>query len=125
MAVTLLICLWALAPPSNIQVFDTPNDGGGSITVQWQVSPDDADLTGYEIYRSEDGENYEMVGFMGRRRTSYDDETTDGTVYYYKIAALADTVRAFSSAWNLVRSRKGSVRRFPDMPLLSTDLAPP
>jgi hypothetical protein len=104
MIVSLLICLWALAPPSNVRGFDTPNDGGGSITIQWDLSPDDADLTGYEIYRSEDADTYEMVGFMGRRRTAYNDETEDGITYQYKVAALADTTRAFSEASTAITS---------------------
>lgn len=96
MIVSLLICLWTIAPPTNVRAFDTPNDRGESITVQWDLSPDDANLSGYEIYRSDDGGPFTMVGFIGRRRTAYDDETENGISYQYKIAALADTVRAYS-----------------------------
>lgn len=93
-----LVGLFALAPPTNIQAYDTPSDGGGAITVTWQLSPDDSILDGYEIHRSEDDIDFTMVGFAGRGRHRYEDNTEDGRTYYYKIAALADTVRAFSES---------------------------
>jgi hypothetical protein len=101
----LLIALIGLAPPGQVQAYDSPNDGGGAIMVQWQISPDDAILSGYEIYRSEDQENYQMVGFIGRRKTAYEDDTEDNVNYTYKVAAFADTVRAFSRASNIAMSK--------------------
>ncbi len=92
----LLITIFCLAPPTNVHACDTPNDGGGSITIRWQLSPDDQTITGYEIYRSEDGREFTKVGFIGKGRTSFEDNTEDGQKYYYKIAALQDTNRAFS-----------------------------
>lgn len=86
----------ALAPPTGVRANDTPDDGGGAITVEWQLSPDDARLDGYEIYRSEDGVDYEKVGFIGRGRSRYEDETEDGKNYFYKVTALLDAERIFS-----------------------------
>ena len=97
MMVTLfLVGLFALAPPTDVQASDTPGDGGGAITVEWQLSPDDNMIDGYEIHRSEDGVDFVMVGFAGRGRRRYEDSTEDSREYYYKVAALADTARAFS-----------------------------
>ncbi|HEC79333.1 MAG TPA: hypothetical protein ENI34_09405 [candidate division WOR-3 bacterium] len=93
-----LTALFGLAPPSNTTAYDTPNDGGGSITVEWQLSPDDAILEGYEIYRSEDGIDFKKVGFIGKNRRVYKDETEDGKKYFYKVAAVIDTARAYSEA---------------------------
>jgi hypothetical protein len=45
-----------IAPPSDLEVKDTPNDGGGSLTLSWKLSPDDGeefgDVDGYEIFRA-------------------------------------------------------------------------
>lgn len=105
MTLILLTAIFALAPPGQVRAFDSPNDGGGAIIIQWQLSPDDAMLSGYEIYRSENEEDYLMVGFLGRGRDTYEDDTDDNAVYTYKVAALADTVRAFSVISNEAASK--------------------
>ena len=96
MTLLLLYATLALAPPTGIQAYDTPDDGGGSINIEWQLSPDDAQIDGYEIYRSEDGVDYVKVGFIGKSRSLYQDQTEDGIMYTYKVAAVSDTLRAFS-----------------------------
>lgn len=92
----ILCALMGLAPPTNVRAYDTPDDGGGSINIEWQLSPDDAQIDGYEIYRSEDGVNFTKVGFIGKNRSLYQDQTEDGVTYTYKVAAVSDTLRAFS-----------------------------
>lgn len=98
----LLLGLFALAPPSDVKAYDTPDDGGHAITVDWNLSSDDASLVGYEIYRSEDGTTYEKVGFIGKGKTEYNDEESEdnvllnGTPYFYKVAAVMDTMIAYS-----------------------------
>jgi hypothetical protein len=92
----LLAGIFTLAPPTNVVVHDTPDDGGGAITIEWKLSPEDASIEGYEIYRSENGTDYEKVGFIGRGHTSIEDETHDGVLYQYKVAAALDTTRALS-----------------------------
>jgi len=92
----LLAGIFALAPPTAVHVYDTPDDGGGAITVEWQLSTDDAQLQRYEIYRSENGTDYEKIGLMGRGRNQFEDETEDNKQYYYKIAAVSDTIIAYS-----------------------------
>jgi hypothetical protein len=94
----LLSTLIAIAPPTNIRAYDTPDDGGEAIMVEWELSQDDALLEGYEIYRSEDGVEYEKVGFIGKGRTTYEDETEDGIKYFYKIATLKEEERTYSEA---------------------------
>lgn len=100
MVTILLISLFALAPPFNVRASDAPNDGGGSIIVEWETSPDGADITGYEIHRSEDGVNFNRIGFRGKRRTRFEDNTEDGKSYWYKVAAVQDTIKAFSGVSN-------------------------
>jgi hypothetical protein len=45
-----------------------------------------------------------MVGFLGRGRTHYEDNTQDGQEYFYKVAAGADTAKAFSQSTTAVTS---------------------
>lgn len=92
----LLAGIFALAPPTAVHAYDTPDDGGGTITVEWQLSMDDSQVQRYEIYRSDNGTDYEKIGLMGRGRNQFDDETEDSRQYYYKVAAVSDTVRAYS-----------------------------
>lgn len=50
--------LWAqatLAPPQQLQVFDTPSDGGGSLTATWASSPTDSASGKYQILLHEGG----------------------------------------------------------------------
>ena len=101
----ILAGVFALAPPTGVNTYDTPNDGGGSITVEWQLSPDDGTIEGYEIYRSLVGEEYEAVGFVGSGRNRYDDETEDGVSYIYKVATLVGTERAYSEPSTPVTSK--------------------
>ncbi len=42
-----------LAPPQDLRVFDTPSDGGGSLTVLWSLAPYDSATTRYQILLSE------------------------------------------------------------------------
>ncbi len=104
MIAIILSAIFSLAPPEDIRAYDTPNDGGGSITIEWRLSPDDQIITGYEIYRSENGTEFTKIGFIGRGRTSYEDNTEDQKIYYYKVAALKDTNRVFSAVSKPVSS---------------------
>ena len=79
-------------PPTQVTAADTPNDGGGSITVQWQLSEDDVEggnVSGYGIYRSPDAENYEYVGYVVGGTAEFRDTqgVEDGNPYYYKVVA--------------------------------------
>ncbi|UCF70493.1 MAG: hypothetical protein JSW49_09900 [candidate division WOR-3 bacterium] len=105
MTFVILSGIFALAPPTGVHAFDTPNDGGGAITIEWQISADDETIEGYEIYRSEDGKEFEPVGFVGRGRTQYEDDTDDTKEYVYKVAALQNSQTAHSEPTPPIRSR--------------------
>ncbi len=60
----MIVCVLSLCPsytsaqasitaPQDIHVFDTPNDGGGSLTVQWAPSPSDGPDTRYQVLAAE------------------------------------------------------------------------
>ena len=42
-----------LSPPQDLRVFDTPSDGGGSLTVLWSPAPDESATSKYQILLSE------------------------------------------------------------------------
>jgi hypothetical protein len=77
--------------PTEIKAFDTPNDAGENITIEWK-SPDDEQgiIEGFEIFRSEEKETgYEMAGFVGKGTEEFKNRVEDGVVYYYKVRAKA------------------------------------
>jgi len=79
-------------PPSQVRAEDTPNDGGGSITITWELSEDDSEdgkVNGYAIYRSTDGEEYEYVGYVFSGMSEYRDAegAEDNTAYYDRVVA--------------------------------------
>ena len=53
---------------TNIETFDTPNDAGENVTIQWKAQKDELGfIIGYEIFRSENKEaEYKIVGFVGK-----------------------------------------------------------
>lgn len=91
-------------PVSNLTAFDTPDDGGGSITLKWESPPKDAAkfLIRYEILRSEspDGK-YEQVGIVSRTDSTYvDSNVKDKKDYWYKVVAAyaVDTNALFAES---------------------------
>ena len=96
-------------PVPQLRAFDTPNDAGGSITLQWTLSASDRLLSqtparavggstfttpgvqGYRILRKVDGETERLVGRTGPQATSFIDATTfNGVSYTYRISPHDD-----------------------------------
>jgi len=81
------------APATDLKVFDTPNDGGASITISWKKSADDGgganNVRAYEIWRSSTpGRYFEKVGEVEAGIESFSDEKVkDGLNYYYIVKA--------------------------------------
>jgi len=87
------------APATNVQVADTRNDGGGSITVTWDASPDDHAGGKVKLYRilradavnGQPGEFSEVGDVPASGSKSYvnpDGNTTDGKQYFYRVTAV-------------------------------------
>jgi hypothetical protein len=82
------------APPTNVCVQDAPDDQGGAILVQWQLSADDGgglnNILIYNVYRapSEDGP-FDYVGSVGAGRNVFGDGGVEqnGVDYYYMVKA--------------------------------------
>jgi hypothetical protein len=101
---TLLI---AIGPPTNIIIRDTPNDHGKSITILWQLSPEDSIVRSYEIMRAKvEKESLSVIGsVVSGERCYIDDKVKDGEKYVYRIAAVSGTDRALSEISKSVSSR--------------------
>ncbi len=79
-----------ISSPDGVRVFDTPNDKGSSITIEWELSPNDSVVSRYEIFRS-DGEEYKSVGIAISGSNRYEDkDVVDGKEYWYRVTAIAD-----------------------------------
>jgi hypothetical protein len=56
-----------LFPPAQLRAFDTPNDAGGNITLEWKISPNDIPkslkFNGYNVFRSSNQDGpFELIG---------------------------------------------------------------
>lgn len=74
-------------PPTGLIASDIPNDKGDSIALSWNLSPDDGNVSGYVIYRSDNFEGqYLIVGEAERGIANYTDNTTQaGMTYWYVV----------------------------------------
>ncbi len=84
-----------LKPPIHIEVKDTPDDAGGSVTIRWEEQPvlENAVIQKYRILRasvenSVPGE-FIFVGEATNRATVFSDGSTDDdSTYVYKVEAV-------------------------------------
>jgi len=92
MNILLIFILAVVEPPGKLLVKDNPNDDGGKISIMWQLSPQDEEIDGYEIYRSEAGSPFEKITYVERGTTRFvDANTQDGIAYRYQIAAVKNS----------------------------------
>ncbi len=99
----LVLCGDNPASPVNLIGYDTADDDGGNITIEWDSSPDEysgeGDVQYYTIYRALSGNDYAVVGqvqAIGIDTTyHYEDDgdidnfdaPVDGSEYYFFVAA--------------------------------------
>jgi len=82
-----------LAPANDVTASDTPSDEGNSITITWELSPDDDRVSQYVILRSSPGlGSFEEVGKKSAGINQHVDEEglVRGNSYYYIIKAVDD-----------------------------------
>ncbi|MEO0073345.1 MAG: fibronectin type III domain-containing protein [candidate division WOR-3 bacterium] len=93
------------APPVGLQVFDTPNDDGRSLTLRWQPGPGAA-VESYVIMRADRDSLPVMVAALGGNETEYlDEDVVDNRPYRYWIGAVAGTDTAWSELSRVAVSR--------------------
>lgn len=91
-----------VAGPVNVRAFDTPNDGGKSITVTWGASPDQ-DVEFYEIERAvlpatSDSDFTSLGKAVGTERSYIDGNTDDAKEYKYRVVALKGAGSSFAES---------------------------
>lgn len=77
----------------NVEAVDNPNDDGGAVIVNWDLSVDDHEggkVTGYKILRSEEpeGDFVEVGDVSAGNNEFFDNSPDDGVDYFYKVAAF-------------------------------------
>jgi fibronectin type 3 domain-containing protein len=76
--------------PANIKAFDTPDDGGNSITVEWDGSGE-SDMISYTVLRASvaigDMEVVETIPADSNQYKYVDNKVERGNGYYYMIQA--------------------------------------
>jgi hypothetical protein len=95
---SVLVSQWAL--PS-IRAQDTPNDGGKSITIRWQV-PANLPVENLILERREKSGEVTVIASLPLGETGFTDEgVSDGKRYQYRLGAVsgADTVWSEMSGW--------------------------
>jgi hypothetical protein len=97
----------SFAPPTQITAVDNPNDAGSTIQVSWTISPDDSLLEGYVILRKEESDTaFQRIGSTTQGVSFFeDDETVDGNIYTYVIAAMRNNELYNSMPSNAASSR--------------------
>lgn len=92
-----------LAPVTGVTASDTPNDEGDSITITWELSPEDDKASKYDILRSLSASgDFKSVGSVPAGTDKYVDEIDEkdlvsGTLYYYRIDVVDDQGNAVPS----------------------------
>ncbi len=86
-----------IAPPSALRVKDTPNDGGGSLSLSWKLSPEDkeyiGDIDGYEIFGATKMDTIlKLITRVVDNSTSFTDEGLNNhEEYFYAVRAKKDS----------------------------------
>ena len=85
-------------PPSNVTAMDTPNDDGSSITITWDLVPEDSGITGYKILRRTAAGEFEELSKQSdiekiedSNILKYKDSSiTKGEAYAYIVRAITE-----------------------------------
>ena len=105
-------------PATQLRAFDSPNDNGSSITLEWKISPNDVFgslmFGGYGVYRSTNPDGpFEMVAETTAGVTDEDRQVKimadgrdveDGVEYYYYVEAMWNGQAAKSKIAGPVKS---------------------
>jgi hypothetical protein len=83
-----------ISPPSEVRASDTPNDAGGSITVNWNTCPEDPEIDRYEVMRRGPGETeFSVIGSVARGTSEFvDTGVSDKASYSYEVRAVKGEV---------------------------------
>lgn len=96
------VTIYHLVPPINFTAKDTPLDNGGSIDLNWQLVPNDAEIIGYKIFRSKIPGAYDYTSpltILNKGISAYTDNTAvDNQTYYYVIRSFNQFAESINSS---------------------------
>jgi hypothetical protein len=101
--------LRVVAGPKAVRAFDTPSDGGGSITITWEASPE-RDVEFYEVARAlapgpgKEPEFKPLTRVPGTERSATDPETDNRLKYVYRVTALRGPDQGYADS-NIAQSK--------------------
>ncbi|MCL7412715.1 MAG: Ig-like domain-containing protein [ANME-2 cluster archaeon] len=111
--ISFFILLSQAAPqaPTGVTASDFDSDAGGKINVTWTKSTDDGaggNVTTYEILRSETNASGSFIsrGTLPNGSQLFEDNTSDGTPYWYKVNASDGNNSSSSSVVGPVQSKE-------------------
>ena len=99
-----------IAPLFDLKVKDTPNDGGGSLTLTWELSPMDGerigDMEGYEIFRATKADStLKLIAQVSDNNTTFTDVGLDDKQVYLCCPGKKDTSYSPMVYSNFVQSK--------------------
>ncbi|MDD3732024.1 MAG: fibronectin type III domain-containing protein, partial [candidate division Zixibacteria bacterium] len=102
----------SIAPPTSLVVFDYKYDDGEALELTWVPSVDDlpvvGKVTGYELYRSDNGgEFYKITELIPGSNNFRDEDLSTGVNYVYYIVALSADARAASAKTQAIQTHRG------------------
>jgi hypothetical protein len=108
------------APPTNLNVFDIPNDHGHGVVVEWTLSADDGagknDVVGYHVYRADSASGpfvlrqtvpmgVDSTNDWGVKESDSPDYYPNSKDFYYKVAAYNDGGENASEVFGPVQAK--------------------
>ncbi len=105
------------APPTNVSAQDAPNDQGGAILVQWQLSADDgqglSNIILYSVYRADNEEGpFDYVGSVGSGRNTFGDGNVESNDVDFFYMVKAQTKEGIESEASNITSGKSYAQWF-------------
>ena len=106
-----LLAAYTPAPATEVDVSDTPNDAGGSITIGWQKSVDDTEGGKVKVYKIERAEvtndqigEFAVIGDVvsGAEAMQFiDGNTSDDLSYYYRVVTVNNLTDNGTTIWEV------------------------
>ena len=102
----LLLLIFSITPPTQVQAIDKPNDAGSAILIEWELSKDDETIEKYVIFRSTlpDTISVKLASIIRGNNSFEDDNTDNEKQYIYTVAAVKDDATFYSMPSDIVQS---------------------
>jgi hypothetical protein len=108
----------SIKTPTNVKAENSPTSTTAQIKVSWTKSAT-TDITGYKVFRKEEGKDYSQIGLVDKTKTEFLDSTVkDVTKYTYMVRAYKENLESENSNEATVTASKVSKKVY-SAPILS------